>query len=129
MVVRAGIARLPEELAAAIAVADRGGAEHGFVHCGAEVGEAVRVRLDEQDLAVRADRGDHLDVEIDLLPPPGVGRRRRRASSLVDFRETAVRRGAGRQAELAAVSGEIGCGVRIVVSVDDRDRLLVPRPS
>ena len=127
---RVGRARLAEELAAAVAVADRGGAERvGLVYGRAEVREAVRVGFDEQDLAARADGGDHLDVEVDLLAPAGVARGRSRPAALVDLAEAAVRGRAGRETELAAVGREVGRRARVVVGVDDRDRLAVPAPG
>ena len=92
MVVRPRVARarLAEELAAAVAVADRVGVEgDGRVRGCAEVDEAVRVGLDEQDLAIRANGRDHLDVEVDLLAPAGVPRGGRVAAALVDLGEAA----------------------------------------
>src|SRR5262249_51287260 len=99
--VRAAVARLTEELAAAVAVADRVRAQRvSLVGCRAEVGEAVRVGLDEQDLAVRTDCGGHLDVELDLLAPARVGSWRRRSAPLIDLVEAAVRGRARRQPAL-----------------------------
>src|SRR6185369_9833013 len=64
--------RLGARLVAAVAVADRVRAERGRgVDGGVEIGVEVRVRLDQQDVAVRADGADHVEVERDLEPPVG----------------------------------------------------------
>src|SRR5262249_49865494 len=102
VVVRAGVARLTEELTAAVAGGDRVRSQRvSLVRGRAQVQEAVRVGLDEQDLAVRTDGGCHLDVEVDLLAPAGVTSRRGGAAALVDLAEAAVRCRARRQPELA----------------------------
>src|SRR5262249_60543161 len=109
MVGGASVAGLAEELIAAVAVADRVGAEVvGLVHGGAEIEEAVRVRLDEQDPATGADGRDHLDVKSDLLTPADVPGGRRRAPALGGLPEAPARRRARRQPELAAVHAEVG---------------------
>src|SRR5262249_51054445 len=99
---------------AAVAVTDRIGAHgRGTVHRGAEVGQRVRGRLDQQDVAVRADRRDHVQVQGDLLGPTGVTAWVVRAAVLVNLAEAPVGGGTRRQAELAAVHGQVRLGVRV----------------
>jgi hypothetical protein len=94
------------------------------VHRRREVRERVGGRLDQQGVAVGADRRDHVEVEGDLLGPADVGRgQRRRGAVLAHLAEAAIGRGAGRQAELRAVLGKVGLGVGVVERVDDGDRL------
>src|SRR5262249_30684335 len=94
------------------------------VHRGAEVVHARRVRLDEEELAVRARGRRHVEVERDLAGPAVVSRRQRaRVAVLVHLLEAAVRGGARRQAVLRAVDREVGLGLRVVERVDYRDRL------
>src|SRR5207302_4892202 len=80
---------LGAELIAAVAVGDGLGA-HGCrpVDSGAEVGKGVRVRFDEQDVAVGADGRGHVEVQGDLLAPTDVARwKRTRLAVLVDLAE------------------------------------------
>ena len=78
-------------------------------------------------MAVRAQRGHRVEIERDLELPAGVDRRRvAGAAALVVLREAAVRRCARREAELGTVCSQVGLGVRVVVRVDDRDRLAGP---
>ena len=106
-------------LTAAVAVGHVLGAQrHGGVHRGAEVGGARLAGFDEQDVAVGADGGDHVDVEGDLAGPAAV--RSGQGAGLavfVDLLEAAVGGGAGRQAVGGAVGGEVGFGVGVVVGV------------
>ena len=80
---------------AAVAVRDRrhAGGCRGGVDRLVQVGVGRAVRLDEQDVAVRAGGRDHVEVEADLEPPAVVdGRQRRRGAVLVDLLEAAVGR-------------------------------------
>src|SRR5262249_51709696 len=108
---------------AAVAVRDHGRAERDRrVDRRAEAVHVRRRRLDEEDLALRADRRRHLDVERDLAGPALVGgRQRARLPRLVHLLEAAVGRRARRQAVLRAVDAEVLLGVRVVHRVDDRD--------
>ena len=97
---------------------------HGRVDRGAQVGAGVGVRLDQQDVAARADRRHHVDVQRDLTGPARVGYGQRgRLAHLVDLGEAAVGGRARRQSELGPVHVEVGLGVRVVEGVDDRDGL------
>ena len=130
VVVIAVVERVEARFRTGVAVADRVRAQgHGAVLGGAEIAERRRAPFDEQDLALRADRRRHLDVEVDLLSPPDVARRQLRLGRLPDLREAARRGRARREPERAAVRGEVGGRIRIVVGVDDRDRPSVPRPG
>ena len=117
-------------LGPAVAVRDRGHARRrrGRVDRLVEVGVGRAVRLDQQDVAVRAGRRDHVEVEADLQSPAVVdGRQGRRGAVLVDLLEAAVGGGARRQPVVLAVDGEVLLGVRVVVGVDDGDRLAAGR--
>src|SRR5205085_10220376 len=72
--VRAVVRGLAAPLTAAVAVGDGDHAAQalGRAHRGGEVAVVVRVGLDQDDVAGRADRRDHLDVEVDLLTPARV---------------------------------------------------------
>src|SRR5262249_50051031 len=82
-------------------------------------------REDEDDFAVRASGAGHIEVEGRLDRPIIAGRcvawERGCLPILVLDLEAAVRLGAGRQAELAAVYLEVALGVRVVEGVDDGD--------
>ena len=107
---------------AAVAVRDRGRAELGRgIDAGAEVRVGRRGRLDEEDVARGTDRRDHVEVERDLARPARVRGGQRAGAGLADLLEAAVRRGAGGQAVLGAVDGEVRLCVRVVIRVDDRD--------
>src|SRR5262249_19158766 len=100
-------ARLGGDLACAPRVRDQGRVRGRVVLGGEEVGEAVRVRLDQQDPALRTHCVGRVEVERDLESPAGVARRRRGAAGLVDLAEAARVRLAragrqGRQAEVRA---------------------------
>ena len=125
LVVIRSIDGLRRGLAAAVAVGDLVGAERGScVDGGFQVGEGVRRGLDEEDLAVLADRVGDLDVERDLERPAAVLARIGAFDAfLVDLAEAAVRGRAFRQPERFAVEGEVGFDRRRVVGVDDRNRL------
>ncbi len=58
-----------------------------------EIGEGARARLNQQDLATRADGVGDLDVQRDFQRPAGVRRGIAGASGLVDLLETTVRGG------------------------------------
>ena len=79
--------------------------------------------MDQQDLAVRADRARHIEIERLLLGPASIRARRVGAAVLVTDDQAAIGDGAGRQAKLAAIDLQIGLGVRIAKGVDDRDNL------
>ncbi len=114
--------QLAGPLCAAVAVAHGARTERDRpVHRGAEVHERRVGCLHQQDLAVGAQRADHVDVERDLLLPRRVGRRIVGSAGLVDLPEAAIRGGARRQAEMRAVGREVALGVRRVESVDDPD--------
>src|SRR5581483_5952019 len=68
-----------------------------------------------------------LDVERDLERPARARCRVRRAAGLVDLAEAAVGGRARRQAVLAREGAEVALDVRVVVRVDDPDRLRVRR--
>ena len=109
--------------AAAIAVADGVRAElGGFIHGRAEVCVRRRRGLDEENLAGRANCGDHVQIERDLASPARIRSRVAGAAGLIDLLEAAIRRRARRQAIVRPVDREIGFCVRIVVRVDDGDR-------
>src|SRR4051812_18804246 len=91
-------------LRAAVAVGDVLGTEaYGGVDPGAEAADRRLVRLDEEDVAVGAGGGDHVEVERHLLGPAGVRTRQGAGTAGVDLRETVVRGGARGQAVLGAV--------------------------
>ena len=87
-----------------------------------------RVRLDEQDVAPRADRGHHLDVERDLrLPVRVCDRVVARLAVLVHLPEAPVCRRAGRDAVVRAIGVQVRLDRRVVVGVDERDGLALRR--
>ena len=94
---RVDAARLARELQAAVAVGDLRGAERrGGVDRRGEIAEVGRGCLDQQDLAVLADRMDGLDVERYLDRPTCVDFRIGAfLPVLVDLSKAAVRFGAG----------------------------------
>ena len=120
-----GIAR--RVLWAAVRVADDVGFQpNRGIH--RRVEPVVRVaRFNKQNVAFRADRGDHVEVERFFAGPTRIFCRQRRCQTvLIDLAETSVGRGARRKSERRTIHGEIGFGLGIVVRVDDRDRLIVP---
>src|SRR5262249_17193072 len=81
------------------------------------------VALDEQDVAVKADGADHVDVQGLLTGPAAVGGGQGGGGAgLADLLEAAVGDRAGRQAVLGTVGGQVGGGVGVVVGVDDGHR-------
>src|SRR4051812_20044989 len=119
-----GRGALSAKLAAAVAIADRVGAQRSSsIDRRSQIREAVIVSLDKQDLAVRADRASHIDIKRDLLAPPNIARRVAGAAALIDFAEAAVGGCAWRQAKLRTVHSEVGLGVGVVEGIDDRDGL------
>ncbi len=116
------------ELAAVVAVAAPGVGDvaraqgHGGVLGRAQVVGGRAVGLDEQEVRVGCDRGDHVEVEGDLARPAVVCGRVGGGAVFVHLAEAAVVRGAGGQPVLPAVDGEIGLGAGVVVGVDDGDR-------
>ena len=120
-VVRVARARL----ASAVAVADdvRTGID-GRVDGRPERCKRGAAGLDQDDVAVRADRRGHVQIERYLLAPTAVCARIRALHAvLIQLLEAAVRPGARRQAVLRAIRAEVGFGVGIVVRIDDPDRL------
>ncbi len=57
------------------------------------------------------------------MRPTGVGCRRCASAGLIDFLEATVRSGARRQSILRAVNAKIALRRRIVIGIDDRNRL------
>ena len=86
-----------------------------------DIRELRGVGLDMKDLAVRADRGNHLEVQVGLSGPARVVYRIGRPTDLVDLPEAAVGRGAWRQSEVTAIHGQIGFPSRRVVRIDHRN--------
>src|SRR6185312_1738164 len=82
---------------------------------------------DQQDVGLRSDGGDHVEVQGYLPVPAAVRWRVLSAAALVDLAEAAAGAGAGRQAVLPAIGGQVGLGGRVVEGIDDGDGL--PRPS
>ena len=90
---------------------------------GQQIAEAGRVRFDQQNLGARRDGVRPLDVEADLERPPRVNTRIRRTTGLVDLREATIPSGAGGKPVLAAEAAQVALSGRIIIGVDDRDRL------
>ncbi|WP_328550525.1 hypothetical protein [Streptomyces sp. NBC_00366] len=110
-------------LARAPAVGDVRGAERDRrVLRLAEIVDGRSIGLDQEDATERAGGADHVEVEAYLAGPARVGLWVVGAAALVGLAEAAVGGGAGRQAELGAVDGQVGLGVRVVVGVDDSNR-------
>ena len=130
MVVVRGLVRgLAGVFTAAVRVGDHGRAQPDRrVDGGTEVGQGTRARLDEEDLAIGADGTRHVQVERDLLRPAAIGPRGFRPATLVDLSEAAVRRRARGDTVLLAVDVDVVLRVRIVIRIDDRDRLSVRDP-
>ena len=123
-----GIVRgLSVELARAPAVRDHVRAEsNGFVLRGEEVSEPARIRLDEEDVAERADRRHHLRVDGDLARPTGVGIGIvAHLAELVHLLEATVGGGAGRQVVRRAIHPEVRLCVRVVIRVDDGNEIAI----
>ena len=79
-------------LTPAVAIADLFGTEcGGFINCRCQVREAIRGRLNQQNVAVRADGAHHIQVEGDCLGPAPVPSGVGGASALIDLPEAAVR--------------------------------------
>ncbi len=92
----------------------------------AEVAQAVRVRLDQQDVAVRADRRHHVQVDGLLRGPLHVSwRQRRRLALLVDpgHAPGTSARLARRQAVVGAVGGQIRYRLHVVEGIHHRHGL------
>ena len=85
----------------------------------------VAVGLDEDELAGRAARARHVEVErcfhVPVIRRSGRRRQRARRARLVDLLEAAVRRGARGQAVLGAVDLEVRLGLRVVKRIYDRN--------
>ena len=129
VVVLAVVGCVGGRLRTAVAVGHEVGAErYRGVHPGAQVSGVGAVRLDQDDVAQRADRRHHVDVER-FLDVPSVaarcGRQRAGLALFVDLLEAAA--AASGQAPVGAVSGEVGGGIRVVIGVDDSHRLAAAR--
>ena len=87
------------------------------------------VDLDQQDVAVGAQRRDRVEVER-APPPPSPNRRWRaagRPAALVGLAQAAAGDGAGRQPVGAAIGGQVRRGVGVVADVDHRDGVRAAR--
>ena len=121
MVVVGGVALGARALGGSVGVADHVRTlRDRLVHREAQVREAVAVGLDEHELALRAERADHLEVERHLLRPSAVVPRVGRTAPLVDLPEAPVRGRARRQPERRAVDAQVGLGGGVIEGVDDR---------
>ncbi len=111
---------LARELAAAPAHRDDAGHRRGVRDARQQVGVARRLGLDQHDLRPRRHRVGPLDVErlLELPSARRVGPRQGGAGALADPRD-----GDDGQIELGVERVQVGLDVRIVVGVDDRDRL------
>src|ERR1044071_4812761 len=87
------VVRVTGELVAAVAVADHVGAEvRSHLHRSRDVLEQGAIGLDEQQLAVAADRADHVEIDRGLLHPADVlGRKGAGLAELVHLADAAVR--------------------------------------
>ena len=116
--------RLEADLGDPVAVAHRVRTQRDSpVHARAQVTQAGAVGLDQQDVALRADRADHVEIERDLLRPSVVGCRIARPAVLVDLAEAPVRGCARCEPEARAVHGKVALGVRVVHCIHDRHGL------
>src|SRR5207244_13305818 len=88
-----------------------------------QVGEVVGGCLDEQDVTVRADGADHVQVKRYFLGPTAVGRGIAGTAVLIDFAGATVRGRARRQAVLRTVDGEIALCSGVIVGVEYGDGL------
>ena len=108
-------------LRSAPGVGDVAGQAGGGVLGGVEAGAAVAGRLDQDDVALGADRGGHVEVERLFEGPVvagrGLGGQRGGRAGLVDLLEARD----GGQARGRAVGGQVAGGGRVVVGVNDRD--------
>src|SRR5581483_12413548 len=95
----------------------------GVVYSCQQIGEAIAIGFDEQDLRTGSDGVRPFDVERNLQRPAAIRARVARAAALVDLLEAAVGRGAGGQAILLAEDVEVTLDRRVVVGIDDGDGL------
>ena len=103
----------------------RAGADRRVVR-GAEVAQTIRVGLDQQDVAVRADRRDHVQVHGLLGRPLNVPWRQRRRLALLVQLGHAPGTGTGlawRQAIVGAIRRQIRDRLRVVKGVHHGDGL------
>ena len=86
-----------------------------------EVLGAIAICLNEDDLALRADGRDHLDIEIDLDAPVSAGRRGGAALGVVALlaRLVVLRKVCGAKPEVAAIGRQICSGVGLVECIHD----------
>ena len=122
MTVVAGVvAGLSRRFRGAVAVGHRDGTQpDGGVDRRPQIGQGGGVGLHQQDLAVRAGRRHHVQVQHDLLSPASVRGRRRGPPVLVHLAEAAT--GAGRQPVLRPVGVQVALRGRQVVGVHGGDR-------
>src|SRR6185437_6022874 len=111
---------------AAPAVGDGGRAQLDRCALGrAEILVSVRVRLDDDNLALGADCRHHVDIQRLLAAPVRVGGRVvRLLPGLVNLPEAPVSGCAGRELVLLPVRCQIALQVRRIVGIDDRYRLI-----
>jgi hypothetical protein len=94
-----------------------------------EVVEAIGIRFDERDAALRADRRHHFHVQSTFRLPPRArlgGRVGTGDPFLVITLEVPVRYRRGAQTELIAIDRQVGLRRRVVIRDDDRYRLTIP---
>src|ERR687885_48594 len=125
------IAPLAQKLVPTVAVADRAYAllSSSCIHCCTQVGEAVGVGFDQQDIAIGTNGAGHVKIQSDLLSPTGIGGRgcsaaRRDVAGCgvesLDNLTTLVHLcngWTGCQTELLAVGLKVLEGARVVVGV------------
>ena len=121
--------RLVGELARAPAVGDVAGVLGRVLLGRAQARDVVVVRLDEKDARRRREGVRPLDVETDLEAPTGVANRKEASTRLVHLGEIETGRRGGPtgalqgKAVLGAEGVQVAGRVRVVVGVDDGDRL------
>ena len=115
--------RLLRELAGPPTHGDHGNARlaPGVIHGRQQVGEIIRVGLNQEDACPRGHGVGPLHVERSFDGPIGIGRRKLRAAGLIDYSEARVV-GLGRS-ELAVEDLQVGADRRVVVGVDNGNRL------
>jgi len=114
---------LADVFGTAVTIADGKGAQaRRGVDGRTQVDQAVRVRLNQRDVAQRADGAHHIQVERDFLGPTGIHDGIRSCQTcLVQFAETAVGAGAGWQwwIPVVAIHRQVVFGGRVIERIDD----------
>ncbi len=110
-------------LASTVAIADCIGAKpYRRIDCRSEIGDRGTRGLDQQDVAVRADGADHVEIERDFLGPTTIGLGQAgRASILIYLGEAPT--ATDREPKGGPVRRKIGRSVRIIVRIDNGDGL------